>query len=124
MTDSSIRSLTPLIHVASVPRSAAFYEQLGFEVKDSFTPPGSEEPSWASLWCGDGELMIANGSGGGAEASEAKPVMLYVYCSDVEAKHAQLSQAGMNVGEVTKPFYNPNGEFSVRDPDGYSISFA
>ena len=50
VTDSSIRSLTPLIHVASVPRSAAFYEQLGFEVKDSFTPPGSEEPSWASLW--------------------------------------------------------------------------
>jgi hypothetical protein len=35
--------------VADVRRSIAFYEQLGFSVGNTFTPPEADEPVWAWL---------------------------------------------------------------------------
>ena len=44
-----IRALVPLAHVVSVPVSIEFYEKLGFELGNTFTPDGASEPSWAWL---------------------------------------------------------------------------
>jgi hypothetical protein len=41
-----------MMFVKSVPRSIQFYGKLGFEVGNSFTPPGQTEPTWAWLESG------------------------------------------------------------------------
>ena len=48
-------------------------------------------------------------------------VLFYVYCDDVEGKHAELAAAGVDVGPIGTPFYSPRGEFRMADPDGYVI---
>ena len=53
-----LKSVVAMLHVASLPRSIAFYETLGFRVANTFTPDGQAEPTWAWL-TGDGaDLML------------------------------------------------------------------
>ena len=125
MADVTIRALVPLAHVASTTASIAFYQRLGFEVRKLVTPPEATEPSWASLvprGAGDSaaaELMIAKANAPVIAGEQA--VLFYIYCADVEAMHAQLAEGGLEVGPITKPFYNPGGEFRLTDPDGYVV---
>ncbi len=46
------------------------------------------------------------------------------FTPDVAAKHAELQAAGIEVSEITFPFYNPRGEFRLSDPDGYGLFIA
>ena len=46
---------------------------------------------------------------------------LLLLVSDVQALHAELRSAGIDVGEIERPFYMPAGEFRVVDPDGYVL---
>lgn len=55
----SLNSLVPMMFVASVPRSIEFYAKVGFEVDNTFVPPGQTEPSWAWLRSGGAHLMVA-----------------------------------------------------------------
>ena len=114
-----IRSLVPMAHVAAVSASAEFYAKLGFEIRGSFTPPGEDEPSWASLVCDGAELMLARAGEPVVPAQQA--VLFYLYCEDVAAMHARLSEAGLAPGPIANPFYNPHGEFRLVDPDGYVL---
>ncbi len=122
MDRQRIRSLVPMAHAADLAASVAFYEQLGLEVAGSFTPPGEESPSWAALMSGGAELMLARASA--PILPDEQAVLFYLYCEDVEAMHAQLSEAGLSPGAVAKPFYNPKGEFRLIDPDGYVVMVA
>ena len=119
MSATSIRSLIPLIVVDSVPRSIEFYERIGFSAAGSFTPPGAAEPGWASLVSESAELMIGKADSAGEPGR--KTIFLYLYCDDVEAKRSELAAAGVAVGDIARPFYNPKGEFEIADPDGYRI---
>jgi catechol 2,3-dioxygenase-like lactoylglutathione lyase family enzyme len=121
MADVPIRALVPLAEVTSVPASIAFYERLGLRLANSFTPPGESEPSWASLVGDGGELMIGKRS---RDAGEAPAVAFYVYCENVRRKHSELAAAGIEVGDIATPFFNPGGEFRITDPDGYTIFIA
>jgi hypothetical protein len=113
-----LRSLVPLVQVRSVPRSIEFYAKLGFSVRNTFTPDGAREPRWASLTQGGAELMIGSGDG----AASPKPtVLLYLYSEDVAEARASLERAGVACGPIRYPFYSPNGEFEVEDPDGYTL---
>ena len=47
--------------------------------------------------------------------------MFYAYCADVGGMHEQLAASGVAVGPITRPFYNPDGEFRIEDPDGYVV---
>ena len=117
-----VRSLVPMAHVADVEESAAFYAKLGFEVQGSFTPPGESAPSWVSL-VGDGaELMLTRASE--PVIPDQQAVLFYLYCADVAAMRVQLIEAGLEPGEIAKPFYNPDGEFRLVDPDGYVLMIA
>jgi len=115
----SLDSLVPMVFVASVPRSIEFYGRLGFEVDNSFTPPGQAEPSWAWLRSGGAHLMVARASE--PVIASAQAVILYVYCEDVPSFRANLMRKGVEVGEIGYPFYAPRGEFRVVDPDGYAL---
>src|SRR5207253_1137902 len=115
----TVRRLTPMASVASVPRSIAFYEQLGFTVGNTFAPPGAEEPTWAWLECGEVPLMVTVNNE--SVSSGRHTVLFYLYVDDVKAMHAELRSKGMQVGAIASPFYAPYGEFELIDPDGYVL---
>jgi hypothetical protein len=111
-----------MAHVADVLAAAAFYEKLGFGICGSFTPPGDAAPSWVSLRSGTAALMLARASEPAVPRQQA--VLFCVYCADVEAMHSELAEAGLEPGPIGKPFYHPEGEFRLVDPDGYVVNVA
>lgn len=122
MTRQRIAALTAMAHVADVAASAAFYAKLGFEEQGSFTPPGAEALAWVSLRSGEAELMLTLASAPVVPGQQA--VLFYVYCADVAAMHRQLEADGLAPGPIATPFYNPQGEFRLTDPDGYVVMVA
>lgn len=116
----TIRSLTPLVFVKSVPASIEFYGRLGFELGNTFTAEDSEEPTWAWLQSGDGASMMVGKADHAVDAAK-QSILFYLYVDDVAAKHAELAAAGVDVSEIRTEFYAPRGEFRVVDPDGYTL---
>jgi catechol 2,3-dioxygenase-like lactoylglutathione lyase family enzyme len=112
------QSLVPMISVADVERSIAFYSHLGFEIGNTFACEGETKPSWAWLQSGDAQLMLA----AEPETAAAKhSVLFYVYTEDLAAARASLVEADLKPGEIATPFYAPQGEFELVDPDGYIV---
>lgn len=109
-----------MIFVQSVRRSVEFYGRLGFEVGNSFTPPGQAAPTWAWLEASGARLMVTSASLPVDAAQQA--VIFCVYCEDVQAFHGALQEQGLQVGEIEYPFYSPRGQFRVADPDGYELT--
>ncbi len=114
-----LRSLVPLVHVHSVPRSIEFYARLGFAVSNSHTPEGDAEPVWAWLQAGGAHLMVSRASDTSEGARRA--VLFYLYAMDVEGFRTELLANGVQAGAVEYPFWAPGGEFRVDDPDGYVV---
>jgi predicted enzyme related to lactoylglutathione lyase len=122
MERQAVASLVPMAHVADVGASASFYEALGFAREGSFTPPGEQAPAWVSLRSGRAGLMLARASEPVVPGQQA--VLFYLYCADVAAMHRQLAAEGLAPGPIATPFYNPDGEFRLVDPDGYVVMVA
>ena len=113
------RSLVPLVHVASVPDSIAFYRKFGFEVRNTFVPAGQSDPSWAWLESDRAHLML--GTADPPVTPGLQGVLFYLYCDDVGATRPALEKEGILAGPIQYPFYAPRGEFQVSDPDGYVL---
>lgn len=113
----ALQNLVPYAHVASVERSIEFYEQLGFEAVNAFEPEGADGPVWAYLVSGGAQLMLAEADEPVDPSQQA--VLFYLYTDDVESLHGELAEAGVDVGDISHPFYLPAGEFRIEDPDGY-----
>ena len=62
-------------------------------------------------------LALADGP---VDASQ-QAVLFYCWTPDVQALHAELRAAGIEVGPIESRFYMPRGEFRVADPDGYVL---
>jgi predicted enzyme related to lactoylglutathione lyase len=114
------QQLVPLLSVADVGRSIAFYRHLGFEVGNTFTPADESKPSWAWLQSGDAQLMVGTSHDEPVVANQ-QAVLFYVYTDDVTAARATLAEARLKPGAITTPFYAPRGEFQLVDPDGYVV---
>ena len=120
----SIDALTAYAHVADVGRSVEFYRQLGLELEGSYESDGrlvwalvaraADTPDEARA-----RLMLALASGPIDAATQG--VLFYCWAPDVQRLRDALAAAGVEVGEVTRPFYMPAGEFRVEDPDGYVL---
>jgi uncharacterized glyoxalase superfamily protein PhnB len=113
----ALQNLVPYAHVESVQRAIDFYEQLGFEAVNTFQPEEAERPVWAYLVSGGAQLMLAEADEPVDPSQQA--VLFYLYTDDVVGLHAELGEAGVDVGEISHPFYMPAGEFRIEDPDGY-----
>ena len=112
------RSIVPMISVSDIERSINFYSHLGFEVENTFACEGETKPSWAWLQSDDAALMLT----AEAESKTTKhTVLFYFYADDVTAARASLVDAGLSPGAITTPFYAPQGEFELVDPDGYIV---
>lgn len=110
-----------MAHVADVERSIAFYADLGFSVANRVGPPGAA-PVWAWLESDAADLMVSRASGPVDAAQQA--VLFYIYVEDVAAAHGALLAAGHAPGPLQRPFYLPDGEFRLEDPDGYVLMLA
>jgi len=109
-----------MIHVRDCKRSMAFYERLGFSVENTHEFEG--ELTWAWLASGGAHLMITREEEPASEGE--RPVLLYLYADQTAGIHAELAAAGVEVGPIEYPFYAPQGEFRVVDPDGYVLMFS
>ena len=122
----ALTRLTPMLHVADVARSWAFYrDALGFTLvspESALTDWG-----WAHIRRDGVDLMLAGGLEGGpirrpGATSADWPVMFYFYPDDVESLHRALGSRGVEVGTLCVTFYRMK-EFSLLDPDGHMLTF-
>lgn len=114
-----IRALVPMVHVADVERSIEFYKQVGFQVGNTHTAPGYNRLTWAWLGNGACDLMVTQADG--PVDADQQAVLFYLYCDDVVATRNQMMERGIACGQISNPFYAPNGEFRIADPDGYVL---
>jgi predicted enzyme related to lactoylglutathione lyase len=108
-----------LLHVSDVQRSISFYEKLGFEVGNE--PLKNDEGVTTFVWMHRGnaaQIMLTLGRQ--QLRPEARGVMFYLYATDMPAYREQIISRGVTVGEVSHPFWSPDGEFRVDDPDGWT----
>ena len=128
-TDGSapVSGLVPMIHVAEVERSAEFYRLLGFEIGNRVPPAGRLHWAWlyapkVADWRKGPNLMLTRSEC--AIQAEAQQVLFYLYVADLPALRQELIAAGLTPGEIRYPDYLPQGEFEMKDPDGYCLMIA
>ena len=126
-TKIALTGLVPMVHVADMERSIAFYRLLGFEIGNSVPPVGPKH--WAWLYCHEvadwrngANLMLTRGHS--ALGPKGHSVLFYLYTSDLIALRNGLIEKGVKVGEISYPDYLPKGEFELEDPDGYCLMVA
>lgn len=124
---SPISGLVPMIHVADIERSAAFYRLLGFEIGNFVPREGPMTWAWlyapkAPDWKRGPNLMLTR------DARPTNPdgpdVLLYLYAADLVALRDELLAAGITANRIKYPDYLPDGEFRIDDPDGYIVMIA
>ena len=120
-----ISGLVPMIYVADVERSVAFYRHLGFEVGSS-VPPGTGRKEWVWLyapgapdWKRGPNLMLTRSASPGGRG-----FLLYLYAADLPALRARMIAQGLNPGEISYPDYLPDGELQIVDPDQHTLMIA
>jgi|SRR5882672_2500978 len=114
----TVSNLIPYAHVLDVPRSVAFYELFGFKIISRHEhPPG--RLLWAHMESGHGRLMVARADGPVDPTVQA--ILFYLYADNVAALREHLLDNSTEISEVSHPFYMPDGEIRVADPDGYVL---
>jgi len=117
-----MRAIAPMLVVADIPTSAAFYQAvIGFSMEGSFTPEGRTSPAWASLREGEVELMLS--APGAAPTGSADRAQLYVRVDDVAPILERARAAGVAVRGPYVRFYQMK-EIELRDPDGFLVIVA
>lgn len=108
-----LNRITPLLPVAHVTRSLAFYQRLGFEVE-------RQEPrwGWALLRFGECRLMLDESIHTAPDAPRMS--VLYLYPDDIREFHATVRLRGLGLPELEATFYG-HLEFRILDPDGNQL---
>jgi catechol 2,3-dioxygenase-like lactoylglutathione lyase family enzyme len=131
--------LVPMLHVRDLEASTRFYGHLGFRRVGEHRNGG--KLVWCHLSTTSSELFLSQASG--VVPADQHAVLLYLYSLDVVALRTDLLAAGLldsgpllhgrlpeqdgrhwpngRVFPVQKPFYMPEGELRLEDPDGYVI---
>lgn len=128
-----VHEMVPLIQVFDMPRSLAFYRQLGFQVADA--SPEVETPEgrfshWMWLRLGAASLMLNTAYDSGerpprpdqARMAGHGDTALFVMVEDVAAMRAQLIAAGVDAPPIVHPGYGL-ARMTLTDPDGYELVF-
>lgn len=115
-----MRDLIPFVHVADVARSIAFYELLGFELKDTYEHDGRLD--WAALESGDAQLMLARASA--PIERDRQAVLFYLYADDLAPLRDRLLVNGIPVRAIVDGSPGPAREMGLADPDGWCLMVA
>jgi uncharacterized glyoxalase superfamily protein PhnB len=119
---TTVLELWPLLHVADIERSVAFYHsQLGFDVVGEAQSGG--RVYWCRLKRGGASLMLqqADGDDGPSEA-RGRGVAFYFVCDAANVMHAELTAHGMELDPPSTAYYRMK-QLVVPEPDGYSVCF-
>lgn len=119
--------LVPMVPVADIERSAAFYAHLGFAIGNRGPRTGTMHWAWFYMpgfpdWRRGPNLMLTR-----AECSiehTPSPPLYYLYVSDLHSLHEKLTGAGLKPGPIHYPDYLPQGECAIQDPDGHRLMLA
>jgi catechol 2,3-dioxygenase-like lactoylglutathione lyase family enzyme len=131
----AVHRLTPMLHVADVEKSVAFYALLGFKPGEVMRDHGGRA-FWARMGEGAATIMFAAASG--PVNAEEQAVIVYLYSKDVGALRRHLLASGVHDGgafcgapgpnggrsvafAIARPHYMPAGEMRVADLDGYCL---
>ena len=112
------KAVVALLHVADVDRSISFYEKLGFEVGNE--PLKNDQGIKTFVWMHHGnaaQIMLT--LAGQSLGSGSRHVMFYLYVTDMPRYREEVVARGIEVGKVSYPFWSPDGEFQIDDPDGW-----
>jgi predicted enzyme related to lactoylglutathione lyase len=113
------KAVVALLHVSDVQRSVRFYEKLGFEVGNE--PLKNDQGVTTFVWMHHGsaaQIMLT--LTGRPLNPGAQDIMFYLYVTDIRAYRERVISRGVSVGALKYPFWSPNGEFRVDDPDGWT----
>jgi len=102
--------IIPMLAVASMPASVAFYRKLGFEVQTR-----RDDWGWAMLRFDECRIMLDQSIN--SPPGTPRLGVLYLYPDDVAAYHRRLRDNGLDVAELDITFYGLT-EFRLDDPDG------
>ncbi len=115
-----VSDLVPFAHAADIDASVAFYQRLGFEVRDTYRT--GERLNWAFLQAGQARLMLEHADAPIAAREQA--VLFYLYARDLVGLRERLLQAGADAGEIRDGTPGPKLEMRLEDPDGYILMIA
>ena len=115
-----VSDLVPFVHVSDLPRSIAFYEQLGLEIGDTYEIGG--ELQWVALQNDHARLMLQLASAPIDPLQQA--VIFYLYVADLDALRGRLVAHGVRVGPIRDGSPGPEREIAISDPDGYCLMIA
>jgi catechol 2,3-dioxygenase-like lactoylglutathione lyase family enzyme len=102
--------LIPMLPVANLARTIAFYEKLGFKVEQR-----RDDWGWAMLCLDDCRVMVDRSIN--VDARAPRLGVLYLYFDDLGELHRRVRQSGLSVPEPEVTFYGMT-EFRLDDPDG------
>ncbi len=106
----TLSRLIPMQPVADLDRSLRFYRALGFTVEQH-----REDWGWASLRCGECQLMLDRSIH--LHAGIPRTAVLYLYPDDIADFRRRACANGLDVPELETTFYGMT-EFRIEDPDG------
>ncbi len=128
MTTMILKRLTPNLMVKDVNRTIAFYKELlGFELNQTVPETGQFE--WASMKCGEVEIMFQ------AESSLAQDIpalkemdiggslTFYIQMAGIEELYGKVRDNVAIVQDMHTTFYGTR-QFTIRDCNGYLLAFA
>jgi DNA-binding MarR family transcriptional regulator/catechol 2,3-dioxygenase-like lactoylglutathione lyase family enzyme len=113
-------NLIPTTHVADVAESLRFYERLGFVEDGRYEHDGTL--SWASMHARSvraARIMFACADT--PVDPDAQAVYFYCWSDDLTALHARLTEDGLEPSPIMHPPHMRDGEFHLKDPDGYQL---
>lgn len=110
----SVRHITPILNVRSVPDSIAWFEKLGFTKCWDYGSP----PTFGSVGAGAFEIFLCQNDQGGRDEHAS---WMTVWVDDLDGLHRRLSGAGLEI--IKRPTLEPWGvlEMHVRHPDGHVL---
>ncbi|MFH1805414.1 MAG: VOC family protein [Pseudomonadota bacterium] len=127
-----ITATTPLLNVAEINRSAAFYRLLGFDIVARTLSEQGGEAVWVMMQAETPDdqdhpvrLMLAAHGGVSHEERRMRPpfagLVLYLECDDAPGLFQKLYDGGYKPEPVVE-LEDGGLQFFVRDPDGYEVA--
>ena len=123
-----MNQLTPNMMVDDMPAAIAFYRDvLGFDLV--MTVPQAEPFDWALLRRADVQVMFQTRASLEAEVpylagrALGGALTLYIDTEDVSGLYERVRPKAEIIHEVATTFYGKR-EFSLRDPNGFVLTFA
>jgi uncharacterized glyoxalase superfamily protein PhnB len=122
-----METLTVNLFVKDINKSIAFYKQLGFEIVMSVPEQG--DFVWVMLNCGGVNIMLQTFASMGADLPDINrttsggPLLFYIKVKQIRFFFERIKNEVEVVKGLEKTFYGAT-EFTIKDADGFHLTFA